>query len=66
MDKYKDRMKDISDMEQARAFVVDNFPSLWYGLFEACKTEGFTEDQAMDILKIYISTTLSNRIGGEV
>ena len=63
--KDKEFVKALAEMDQASAFVTDNFPKLWYGLFTRCKEEGFSEPQALELVKSYIEATLGLRfIGG--
>jgi len=63
--KDKELVRALAEMDQASAFVTDNFPKLWYGLFARCKEEGFTEPQALELIKSYIEATLGLRfIGG--
>jgi len=63
--KDKEMARALADMDQASAFVTDNFPKLWHGLFARCKEEGFTEPQALEVVKSYIEATLGLRfIGG--
>jgi hypothetical protein len=50
--------KDYHEMEQSRSFVIDNLPPLWYGLYRKCMKEGFDTNQAMELVKVYINTTL--------
>ncbi|MCL2120008.1 MAG: hypothetical protein FWH27_16445 [Planctomycetaceae bacterium] len=52
------RLKDLHDMYQSTSFVVDNLPRLWYGLYRQCVKQGFNESQAMELVKVYINTTL--------
>ena len=51
--------KDEAEMAQGRAFLVENLPPLWWGLYFKCTEEGFTPNQAMDLVKEYISTAYS-------
>ena len=63
--KDKELVRALAEMDQASAFVTDNFPKLWYGLFARCIKEGFSEPQALELVKSYIEATLGLRfIGG--
>ena len=42
------------DIDQTAALIRDTIPPLWYGLYSRLQEEGFTEQQAMELLKIYI------------
>lgn len=52
--------KKLREYDEAQTFLVDRFPSLWKGLFRNCVKEGFTETQAMDLVKAYILSTGGN------
>jgi hypothetical protein len=68
MDKIdREYLKVISDIEQSGELLKQNLPPLWWGLFENCKNNGFTEQQAFELVKQYIHSTLSNmkNIGGK-
>ncbi len=43
-----------AEVEQGIAEFVEVFPSVWHQLFEKCVKEGFSEEQAMDLVKTYI------------
>lgn len=45
----------IRQMEESITVVSDFFPKLWKALFDSCIREGFTECQAMDLVKTYMS-----------
>lgn len=47
-------IEDVAKLDQATAEVIDTQPVLWWGLFTKCKLEGFTEQQAMELVKTYI------------
>lgn len=51
--------EEIAKLDQSMKLIVDTFPPMWRSMYKSCIQEGFTESQAMDILKTYISTTLS-------
>lgn len=42
------------DIDQTAALIRDTMPSLWYGLYCRLQEEGFTEQQAMELLKTYV------------
>jgi hypothetical protein len=35
--------------------MIDNLPQLWYGLFRKCVEEGFTEQQALELVKTFVA-----------
>ena len=46
--------KTRAAIDQAKAGAEEIFPPLWYGLYRRCVEEGFTEDQAIRLVKAYI------------
>ncbi len=46
--------KDIAKMDQAGAFLGDCLPKLWRRLYLGCIGEGFTEWQAIELVKAYL------------
>lgn len=48
--------KNLHNTEQSMAWLVDNYPRLWRGLYLRLIEEGFTEPQAMFLLVEYIKT----------
>lgn len=51
--------KDLHDFEQSSAVISDFFPTLWWRMYQNLKSEGFTEEQAMQIICSY-----ANGLGG--
>ena len=51
-----------AEIDQSFEMMVEMLPPLWRGLFEGCKAKGFTDDQAMELVKIYILSQGSNKI----
>lgn len=45
------------NIEQAIETVTDNLSSLWHALYRRLLDRGFTETEAMDLLKTYIIAT---------
>lgn len=45
---------DVSRFDQSAAFMGDSFPPLWRRLYEGCIAAGFTEEQALALVKVYI------------
>ena len=43
-----------SDLEQCRAAMLEMLPVLWRGIYVKLLNEGFTEPQAIELLKAYI------------
>ena len=51
-----------AEIDQSFEMMVEIFPPLWRGLFEGCREKGFTEEQAMELVKTYILSQGSNKI----
>lgn len=47
-------LKRQQRLEQSSAMIAENMPPFWRRLYLNCKSEGFTEQQAMSILRTYI------------
>lgn len=45
----------LRQLDEETTLMIDTFPSLWRGLYEGCIREKFTELEAMEILKAFIS-----------
>ncbi len=48
--------KDLAGFDQAIKLMSDSFPPLWWNMFNNCKKEGFTEPQAMELVKTFITS----------
>lgn len=46
--------KKQAETDQAIASVGYLYPSLWWNLYQGCKDKGFSETQAMELVKAYI------------
>lgn len=46
--------KQIAELDQALRLAADSMPPLWRRLYHNCVSEGFTEDQAMQLVKTFI------------
>lgn len=46
--------KEIAEYDQAIKLMSDSFPPLWWSMFTNCKKEGFTDAQAMELVKTFI------------
>lgn len=46
--------RKIAEMDQARAEVADVFPKLWWALFDQCVQQGFTRQEALTLLVVYM------------
>lgn len=44
------------ETDEARTRLIDEIPEFWFGLFVKMKEVGFTEHQAMEILKTFVSS----------
>lgn len=43
-----------ADLDQAIATVSENFPILWSSIYRGLQQQGFTENQAFELLKVYV------------
>jgi len=50
-----------AEIDQATTGLIEVIPPVWRGLFQGCIAEGFTAEQAMELVKAYI---LANGTGG--
>lgn len=48
------RAQDEQALEQSFAFVGERLPAIWRLLYSNCIKEGFSETQALEIVKTYI------------
>ena len=48
--------KQIAEWSQAVATLAEICPPMWWGLFKGCKEEGFTDDQAMQLVVAFMKT----------
>lgn len=53
----------IAERDQGIAELVDLLPRVWHGLYLEMQEQGFTPDQAFDLVKEYIHTSCSNHRG---
>ena len=44
-----------AEVDQSTAFLVETQPMLWWGLYQGAMKQGFTEKQAIDLVKTQIS-----------
>lgn len=49
-----------AELDQAQKYLTDNIPSLIRGMYEGFKREGFSEDRAYDLCKIYLANFTSS------
>ena len=56
--------KRQAEFDQGVEAMGEVFPAMWCKLFEKCKEEGFTEQQAFDLVKTYILSQNPNGIKG--
>ena len=45
----------IAEIEQSAAAMNERLVPIWYSMYKALVKEGFTEGQALDLLKTWIS-----------
>lgn len=50
--------KITAALDQGIAAISEMCPPLWWGLYEGCKKQGFSDDQAMEILKTIVAQTI--------
>lgn len=43
-------------MEQHLSIVAKVMPKLWWQLYEGCVSEGFSREQAIELLKAYVAS----------
>ena len=56
----------MAEMDQASTLLTKTQPALWWNLFSECKNEGFSEEQAMELVKIFVSSCVSSCVKGPV
>jgi hypothetical protein len=56
---------DYSKLDQNLARLADTFPPHWYRLYAGCVEAGFTDEQAMEILKVYINSAIQFEPGDD-
>lgn len=54
-------MKKKAMTEQVMAEIADRMPSFWFRMYSNCIREGFSETQAMDLVKTHILGLASQR-----
>ncbi len=47
-----DKIREAID--QSIGGIAEVFPLLWYKLYKKCKEEGFTDQQAFDLVKTWV------------
>ncbi len=50
--------KDRAEFDQGKATLVEIYPPLWWGLYEANMKLGFTPDQSLDLIKTYMMSSM--------
>lgn len=43
-----------AEIEHNKAFIIEVLPNTWWGLYSNCIEEGFSEEQALELIKEYI------------
>lgn len=46
--------EEVAKYDQSAAFIAENYPVMWWGIYKKLLEAGFNESQAMDLLKTYI------------
>jgi len=57
--------KMAAEIEQGVAAIRELFPPVWRALSQECLKEGFTEAEAMDLVKTYILSQAPNGVNGQ-
>lgn len=47
--------KDVQNFDEVTTMMANSFPPYWWKLYSNLVKEGFSESQAMDLLKTYIA-----------
>lgn len=50
--------EQIADMDQAMKVMIDTYPVFWWGLFSNCVDEGFTREEALELVKTQITPSI--------
>jgi len=50
--------KQRAMMDQSIAALSEMLPDLWWGLFQGCVEKGFSEEQAIELIKQYVASDL--------
>ena len=53
--------KQIADGDQAFKLLAETLPAFWRSIFVNLVSEGFSEEQSMELLKHYITVTNCRR-----
>ncbi len=59
LDSLRDRIERSRKVDEASTFVTTHLASAWESLYSKLKEQGFTEDQAFELLKVYICSSTS-------
>ena len=51
--------KEIAKVDQDISLIAETFPPLWWNLYNNLVKEGFTPEQAIDLLKVHITSMLA-------
>jgi len=54
-----------AELDQAKAGIVELLPSLWRELFLKSMMEGFTKEEALTLLHIYILSQCPSGVNGK-
>lgn len=53
--------KKQAEYDQAAAFLTEHLPALWKQMYDGLVAVGFNENQAMDLLKVYVHAAANGR-----
>lgn len=59
-----DKAKRQREFDEGITHMTKTFPMIWRRMYEECKSNGFTEDQAMSLVRTYILSQCSGGIRG--
>lgn len=46
--------KELAELDQEASMLCESLPSLWWGLYKGCKYKGFSEEQALELVKTFV------------
>ncbi len=54
--------EDVQKYDQASAFIAEAMPPFWRQLFDGCVKEGFSEDQALQLVKAHLFASAGGKL----
>ena len=49
--------KDSARMDQARAYLAEHLPPLWWSIFAGCVKQGFSREESLMLVMNYVRVT---------